>query len=108
VIRDGLRNERQALKALPHAVAGFWDGLQRRDPIASAEVSRTYRHNFESFASPWWVSRPLPELIRALPAEMLRGSSTSPNGSNRPPGRRDEYYATRAKYYPDSVATLKF
>jgi hypothetical protein len=90
--------------------AGFAHGLRHRQPIQSAEVSRFYRHNFENFASPWWISRPLPELIRSLPREMLRrevlrGPKPHPDGDD---GRRDEYLAERARLYPDEPKTLQF
>lgn len=105
VVRDAVRDEPAALKALPHTVAGFAEGLRRRRPVKSASVSRTFRHNFESFASPWWLSRPLPELIAALPREGLRHA---PGDESRPAGRRGQYYTERARYHPSSAATLRF
>jgi hypothetical protein len=101
-VRDGLREDRTALKALPDTVKGFVHGLRHREPVRKAELSHFYRRNFETFASPWWIARPPGQLLRELPRETLRGS--------RPKnvGRRAEYYAERAPYYPDEPATLKF
>ncbi|MEA2611693.1 MAG: hypothetical protein QOG32_1419, partial [Chloroflexota bacterium] len=54
--------------------------LRQRQPLGNPEISRVYRRNFESFASPWWLSRPPLELIRALPRDVLRGITGSTNG----------------------------
>jgi GT2 family glycosyltransferase len=101
-IRDGLRIDREALKALPDTVGGFLHGLRHRAPVRKAELSHFYRRNFETFASPWWIARPLRQLVRELPGETLQ--------RRRPMhvGRRDEYYAERTRYYPDEPATLQF
>ena len=101
-IRDGLRTDRVALKAVPDTLKGFLDGLRHREPVRRAELSRFYRQNFETFASPWWISRPAGQLLRELPRETVRRS--------RPMnvGRRDEYLAARSRYYPEGPATLQF
>jgi GT2 family glycosyltransferase len=101
-IRDGLRVDRVALKAIPDTLHGFAHGLRRRRPVGNAELSRTYRSNFVSFASPWRLSRPVGDLLRALPGETREG--------RRPQrlGRREQYYAERARYYPQHTATLRF
>jgi hypothetical protein len=101
-IRDGLRVDRVALKAVPDTLRGFAHGLRYRDPVRNAELSRTYRSSFGSFASPWRLSRPLGELLRALPGETRR--------RRRPQrvGRREQYYAERSRYYPQRSATLRF
>ena len=91
-LRDAARTDRAALKAVPHCVRGFVHGLRRRDPVENAALSRAYRRNFESFASPWWVSRPVAEVVRGVPG----------------PGRRDDYFAERRRYYPGAAATLEF
>jgi GT2 family glycosyltransferase len=97
-LRDGIRVKRAALKAIPLAVRGFADGLRQRDPVRSRAVSRTYRRNFHSFASPWWLSRPPAEFVtRALSRE-----------GSKPPGRKDEYFIARERYYPSQAATLDF
>jgi GT2 family glycosyltransferase len=108
VVRDGLRTEPRALRAIPQTLAGFVRGLRRREPVEKADVSRTFRRNLESFASPWWVSRPLPELVRAFPGELARRALRHDRDSSRPTGRRDEYYAARARYFPTAADTLKF
>ena len=95
-VRDAVRVDRMALAAVPEAVKGFARGLRHRRAVRS-EVSRTYRRNFHTFASPWWMSRPLPELVRSL------GRPTDPSA-----GRRELYYAERKRYYPDAASTLDF
>jgi GT2 family glycosyltransferase len=101
-VRDGLRVDPVALKALPDTLKGFVHGLRRRQPLRNAELSRVYRINFESFASFWWFVRPARELLRAYPREIL--------GREKPrrSPRIDEYYVQRARYYPDRAATLDF
>lgn len=101
-IRDGLRVDRVALKAAPDTVRGFAHGLRHRQPVQRSGLSRFYRRNFETFASPWWLSRPPGDLLRALPRELRRGQ--------RPQqiGRRERYYAERERYYPEKAATLEF
>jgi hypothetical protein len=89
-----LRQDREGLKALPEVVKGFAHGLRHRTPLRNARISRVYRHNFFSYASPWWLSRPLGEIVRRAP---------SPAG-----GRRELYFEERARYYPDRAATLEF
>jgi GT2 family glycosyltransferase len=91
-LRDAVRQDRAALKAVPECLRGFVHGWRRRDPVRNAEVSRVYRRNFESFASPWWLSRPLSELIRGTEG----------------PGRREQYFAERSRYYPGAASTLEF
>jgi GT2 family glycosyltransferase len=103
-IRDALRHDPVAIKAVPESVKGFAHGLRHRAPVRP-EVSHAYRTNFHSYASPWWVSRPPAELLRALPGELVR---TRTRGELRPGGRLQDYYARRARYYPKSAATLRF
>jgi len=105
--RDGVRLDRNAFKALRPALAGFVHGLRQRDPVANPEVSRAFRNNFESYASPWWLTRPVGELVRSLPREVVRGDV---NRARReaPPGRREQYFSERARYYPKSADTLEF
>jgi hypothetical protein len=62
--------------------------------------------NFHSYASPWWVSRPAGELLKALPGEFIRTRGAG-HGELRPGGRLEEYYAERARYYPTRSATLE-
>jgi GT2 family glycosyltransferase len=93
-VRDGLRQDREGLKAVSDVVKGFAHGLRHRAPLRKREISRVYRHNFFSYASPWWLSRPPGEILRSKP---------SPPG-----GRRELYFTERARYYPDTSATLQF
>jgi GT2 family glycosyltransferase len=101
-LRDGLRTDRAVLKAPLDTLRGFIHGLCHRAPVRNAELSRIYRRNFEDFASPWWLSRPLRELLLAVPGEMREGRR--PLGV----GRREQFYEERARYYPDRAATLQF
>lgn len=101
-IRDGLRVNRVALTAVPDTVRGFAHGLRHRAAVGNPEVSRFYRRNFETFASPWWLARPLGDLVRSLPKELPAGAKPQRIG------RREQFYADRARYYPDSAQTLQF
>jgi hypothetical protein len=107
-LRDAARVDRAALPAVWEGLKGFAHGLRHRDPVRNAEVSRIYRRNFQSYASPWWVSRPLPELIRSAPAELTRIALGRESNGSRPPGRREQYFTERARYYPDKADTLEF
>jgi GT2 family glycosyltransferase len=107
-LRDAWRVDRAALKATPGALVGFANGLRHRAPVSSHEISETYRRNFQSFASPWWISRPLPEFLKALPGELVRSVLGRERSPARPAGRREAYYAERAFYYPKTAQTLKF
>jgi hypothetical protein len=104
--RDAVRHNPVAVRAVWESAKGFAHGLRHRSPVR-AEVSRTFRMNFHSYASPWWFSRPPARLLLALPAGLVRLLRRKPK-PDRPPGRRDLYYASRARYYPDSAATLQF
>jgi hypothetical protein len=101
-IRDGLRVKPVAFKAVPDTLRGFAHGVRRRTPVRNPELSRVYRRNIETFASPWWLSRRPAELLRALPRELRR--------AHRPQhvGRRRQYYEERAHYFPERAATLQF
>jgi GT2 family glycosyltransferase len=101
-VRDGLRADPVALKAVPETFKGFVRGLRRRRPLQNAKLSRVYRNDFQSFASFWWFARPAGELLRAYPREIL-GRQDRPRSE-----RIDEYYERRARYYPDRAATLEF
>jgi GT2 family glycosyltransferase len=96
-LRDGVRHDRTALGALVDTAAGFAHGLRRRSPVRNAQVSRTYRRNFYSFASPWWVSRRPREVLGFVDRDA-------------PPleQRVTHYFASRSRYYPNSAATLEF
>ncbi|HEX8067707.1 MAG TPA: glycosyltransferase [Thermoleophilaceae bacterium] len=106
-LRDTFREHRACIRAVPETVAGFAHGLRHRDPVRNPEVSRFYRRNFETFASPWWLMRPVGELIRALPREIAERrfhNESRPKGL----GRRESYYAERARLYPDEASVLHF
>jgi len=105
-MRDGVRVDRVAFKGVVECTRGFWMGLRRRDPVRSAEISRTYRRSFHSFASPWWLSRPPSEWVRGLPRALARVAGRDPGPP--PEGRKEAYMAERAAFYPDSTATLQF
>ncbi|HEX8646063.1 MAG TPA: glycosyltransferase [Thermoleophilaceae bacterium] len=107
-LRDTFREHRSAITAVPGTLTGFAHGLRHREPVRKPALSRFYRRNFETFASPWWLMRPVRELIRSLPREIAEGRfhhDRAPKGL----GRRDEYYAERAQLYPeDEPAVLDF
>jgi hypothetical protein len=89
-------------------VRGFIHGLRHRDPVRNAALSRFYRRNFETFASPWWLARPLRELLLAMPREV---AARAIRGQRRPEGigRRESYFDERATFYPDEgAAVLEF
>jgi GT2 family glycosyltransferase len=106
VLRDGLRRDSAALGALPGCVKGFVHGLRFRAPVANPDISAVYRRNFHSYASPWWISRPIGQLVRATPRELTLKILGRPYAE--PPSRWAEYYEERAEYYPPSRATLEF
>ena len=90
-LREAIRVNPVAFRAIPKCLSGFMQGLRHRQPVRSCEISRVYRRNFESFVSPWRVSRP--------PIEFLR-----PRGDPR--RRREELFSNR--YYPETSDTLEF
>ena len=104
-VRDGLRFDPHAATGVPSALRGFARGLRHRDPVRNRELSRCYRRNFLSFASPWWMSRRPTELIRALPRELLRDG---PLATDETLGRRTQYFEERERYYPRESAVLDF
>jgi GT2 family glycosyltransferase len=91
-VREGMRIDRFALKAIGPSLRGFAHGWRHRSPVRNKEISRIYRRNFETFASPWWMARPVSEIARRHPG----------------PGRRERYFTERRQYYPDTAATLDF
>ena len=105
-VRDGLRGSPGAIKAIPTSTRGFVHGLRHRAPVRNREISRVYRRNFLSWASPWWFSRPPLLFLASLPAAVLRRLT----GRRRPadhPGRQAEFYARAARYYPAAASTLR-
>ncbi|MDQ6836466.1 MAG: glycosyltransferase, partial [Actinomycetota bacterium] len=102
---DGLRCDPVAFKAVPDAFAGLLGGLRHREPVRDRQLSRFYRRNFETFASPWWLLRPMGQLLRELPQEMLAGRLVKPETSG---GRRDSYLRARSAFYPRRATVLEF
>ncbi len=94
-VLDGHRLDRVAYRGVADALRGFRHGLRHRQPV-QAHVSRAYRHNFETFASPWWVSRAPSVMIRDAIAR--RGIS---------PDRRHEWRARRPRFYPEGRGVLE-
>lgn len=107
VVRDAIRTDPVALTAVPHLLRGFAHGLRHRAPVANPKLSRFYRHNFETLASPWWLTRTPADLVRALPGEIL-GRDVRRGSAAGPPGRLEQYFAERAAYYPERAAVLEF
>jgi GT2 family glycosyltransferase len=97
VVRDVVRDGRPLVAALDTA-RGFAHGLRHRRPVR-AEVSALYRHDCEVFVAPWRTSRPVPELIRRLPGELVRHGPGRAAGPEV--GRRDEFFDSRPHVYPD-------
>lgn len=96
-VRDGVRAHWAAFTVTVDTVKGFLRGLRHRQPVRNAEISSTYRHNFYSFASPWWVSRQPREL-------MGRPAPDAPPLEERV----ERYFSDRRRYYPTGTATLEF
>jgi GT2 family glycosyltransferase len=101
--RDGYRVDRVAYWGILETIKGFARGLRHRDPISSAEVSRFFRRHFHSYVGPFVMSRPIGQLMRDLPRELIRGHDPP-----RPKGQADEFWEERAALYPQQAATLKF
>jgi GT2 family glycosyltransferase len=105
-LRNAILYERDAAKALPGTLRGFAHGLRHRDPVRNAEISHMYRRCFESYASPWWLTRPPGELVASIPARAARKALRRPAGESHP-GRRELYFEERARYYPTTTETLE-
>jgi GT2 family glycosyltransferase len=102
-VRDGLVIDRPAFSGIPETLRGFVHGLRHRQPLRSRELSRFYRRNFITFASPWWLSRPFHDVLLSLPRELSR--TARPQGI----GRREQFFQDRAALYPlDRPGVLKF
>jgi GT2 family glycosyltransferase len=106
-VRNGVRVDPAAFRGIVDTLRGFARGLRNRQALSNPEVSRVFRRNFHAYASPWWMSRPPSELVRALPREVLRRQLTY---SDRPEiqGQKERYYEQRASLYPRRAATLEF
>jgi len=97
-VRDGLRKDPMAYRAMGDTLRGFAHGLRHRHPVRP-EVSYVYRHDFETFASPWWHSR--------KPLELLRDHLTPGPAPGGDRGHRDEWLATRTRFYPQRSDILE-
>jgi GT2 family glycosyltransferase len=95
VLRDALREDWRVLGSLRDCAGGLMSGLRHREPVRTPALSRAYRSNFIGFAGPWSLARDPRQLLRR-------------RGGERPLGRRQEYYASRPRYYPTAPATLRF
>ena len=107
IVRDAVRIDRVTLRAFLPAVRGFVNGLRHRAPVRNPAVSRAYRRNFHSFASPWWRSRTVPELAVALPRELLDAALRRPRPEKQHLERHEAYWDERERYYPTAAATLE-
>lgn len=96
-VRDGVRAHWAAFTVTVDTIKGFARGLRHRTPVENPEISRTYRHNFYSFASPWWISR--------QPREIL---GLAAPGAPPLEERVERYFADRRRYYPTTTAVLDF
>jgi GT2 family glycosyltransferase len=105
-LRDGLRGDSGAIRAIPSSTRGFLHGLRHRSPVRDPQVSVVYRQNFLSWASPWWWSRPPLLWLASLPGAVVRRAlGRRRRAAHR--GRRAEYFARAARYYPTTTATLQ-
>ena len=93
-IRHAIRIEAAPVSVVRDTLGGFARGLRHREPLQKRDLSRAYRRNFFDFASPLRFSRPPREWLRARDPDY--------------PGRVDEFFEQRARYYPTSAATLQF
>jgi hypothetical protein len=101
-VRDAVRDDRPKIAAVPEALRGFVKGLRHREPLRNGEVSRCYRENLESFATPWALARPPAVLLRELTG---RGSN---GAGGEGAATWDGYFAERAHLYPKASAVLDF
>jgi GT2 family glycosyltransferase len=98
--RDGVRFNWRCGMYWHHVVIGFVHGLRHRRPVRP-EVSHCFRMNFWAYASPWWLTRPPLELAKALPREIVQGRLTDDDRGRS--SRREEYFESRAPYYPEDA-----
>jgi GT2 family glycosyltransferase len=98
IVRDVIRDGRPVVATLD-SLRGFAKGLRRRRPVRP-EVSALYRHDCEVFVAPWAMSRPLPELIRRLPVELIRHGPERAAGPEA--GRKHEFFDSRPHVYPQT------
>ncbi len=104
-LRDGVRGRPRAAAAVFTSFGGFVRGLRNRQRVRK-EVSRVYRRHFLSFASPWWVSRPVHLFLLQLPGALVRRATGRRRPANHP-GRWAQYFERGERYYPTSSRTLE-
>lgn len=97
-IRDGLRVDKLAFWGALEALKGFLRGVKHRQPVR-AEVSRAYTYNFEDFSTPWEMSRSPGEIAR----DALRPGPPTAGDL----GRREQWRADRARFYPEQGGVLE-
>ena len=107
-LRDALRGHPWRREGGPHIAARIRPRPAPSRPVHSQEISRYLPAALpETFASPWWLSRPPLLFLVSIPAAVVRRLT----GRRRParhPGRSHEYYYDRgARYYPTEAATLE-
>ena len=105
-VRDALRHDKSALLAIPDAFRGLAHGIRHRAPVRNPAVSAMYRMHFHSFAGPLQFARP----PRAWPDAIRRGVAIALGREPRVPrhpGRREEFFSTRGRYYPEGAGTLE-
>jgi GT2 family glycosyltransferase len=106
VVRDAVRVDRIAIRALPDAFAGFAHGLRHRRPVQHREVSQLYRRHFHNFASPWEMTSSPADF--ALAVRVALAKRVVPGYEDpRAEDRRDVYFDERARFYPTSAETLQ-
>ena len=99
-LRDGLRGNAVAPRRRSRRRSAASCAACASATRSSKEISRVYRRHFLSFASPWWVSRPVHEFLLGLPGALVRRVL----GRRRPaehPGRWDAVLRARRALLPD-------
>lgn len=107
-LRNGVRVNLVSLQGVRPALHGFRRGLRHRAPVAR-RVSHVYRRNFIAFAGVRSTSEVTWAKASAIPRDFvwrLRHRGEPPPAPAEPPGRHEEYYERRARYYPASAAVL--
>jgi len=96
---DAIREDRRASAGVTQALAGCVAGLRCRQPVRTV-VSRTYRENFAPFAPPWRFMRSPGERVKARVLGRIDASAQRQH-------RREHFFATRTRFYPQARASLQ-
>lgn len=105
-VRDAIRKKPPLRVSAPETVRGFVHGLRHRSPVRNPEVSRAYRHDFQTFVNPLRLSRSPREVLRTLPEELsVRATRRNPPEYA---DRHRRFYEERARFYPLEAAMLEF